>query len=78
MDVAFEDRIRNRAYEIWEAEGRPSDRSLVHWDQAMREIAPLAAMPAPQKKARKASAEAVVAGQAKQAKPRRTRISALN
>ncbi|HWG05287.1 MAG TPA: DUF2934 domain-containing protein [Beijerinckiaceae bacterium] len=78
MDVAIEDRVRSRAYEIWEAEGRPSDRSLIHWDLAMREIVSLATMPAPKKKAGKASAEAVVASQAKDAKRRRARISALN
>jgi len=32
-------RIRERAYAIWEREGRPEGRHLDHWDQATREIA---------------------------------------
>lgn len=34
-----EDRIRRRAYEIWEQEGRPHGREVDHWLQAAREIA---------------------------------------
>jgi hypothetical protein len=33
-----ENRIRNRAYEIWEREGRPHGRDREHWHQARREI----------------------------------------
>lgn len=33
-----EQRIRNRAYEIWDREGRPLGRELEHWAQASREI----------------------------------------
>jgi hypothetical protein len=36
-DVA--ERIRQRAYEIWEREGRPEGREQEHWEQAEREIA---------------------------------------
>ena len=32
------ERIRRRAYEIWEHEGRPEGRALAHWEQARREI----------------------------------------
>jgi hypothetical protein len=32
--------IRERAYAIWEQEGRPEDRSLPHWLQAGAEIGP--------------------------------------
>ncbi|MCR6631637.1 MAG: DUF2934 domain-containing protein [Magnetospirillum sp.] len=32
------DRIRRRAFEIWEAEGRPEGRHREHWLQAEREI----------------------------------------
>jgi len=32
------DRIRNRAYEIWESEGSPADRHDEHWLQAEHEI----------------------------------------
>lgn len=33
-----DERIRERAYEIWEREGRPADKSLEHWLQAEAEI----------------------------------------
>ena len=33
-----EQRIRARAHEIWEAEGRPSDRAEAHWQQAEQEL----------------------------------------
>jgi hypothetical protein len=33
------ERIRQRAYEIWEREGRPEGREQAHWEQAEREIA---------------------------------------
>jgi hypothetical protein len=34
-----DERVRVRAYMIWEAEGRPDGKHLEHWDQAEREIA---------------------------------------
>ncbi|GAA3079677.1 hypothetical protein GCM10010520_28450 [Rhizobium viscosum] len=34
-----EGRIRQRAYEIWEQEGRPHGEDLKHWLQAFQEIA---------------------------------------
>jgi hypothetical protein len=33
-----EERIRQRAHEIWEREGRPEGRHEEHWAQAIREI----------------------------------------
>ena len=33
-----EDRIRQRAYRIWEDEGCPDGRDREHWDRAEREI----------------------------------------
>jgi hypothetical protein len=33
-----EERIRRRAHELWEKEGRPEGRHEQHWDQARREI----------------------------------------
>ena len=33
-----EQRIRLRAYTIWEREGRPEGREQEHWEQARREI----------------------------------------
>lgn len=34
-----EQQIRERAYAIWEGEGRPADRAEAHWLQAEAEIA---------------------------------------
>jgi hypothetical protein len=34
-----EDRIRRRAYEIWEREGRPHGEDMRHWLRAFQEIA---------------------------------------
>ncbi|ALG70647.1 hypothetical protein VY88_06025 [Azospirillum thiophilum] len=31
-------RVRERAYQLWEQEGRPDDRHLDHWAQAVRDI----------------------------------------
>ena len=33
-----EHRVRERAYAIWEADGRPSGRDEDHWDRASREV----------------------------------------
>ncbi len=33
-----EERVRERAYEIWEREGRPADKSVEHWLRAEAEI----------------------------------------
>jgi len=33
-----EDKIRQKAYEIWELAGRPDDKHGAHWDQAILEI----------------------------------------
>ena len=33
-----EQKIRERAYEIWDREGRPLGRELEHWMQAQRDI----------------------------------------
>jgi hypothetical protein len=38
MNTAIEDRIRKRAYELWEAEGRPEGREVDHWLQAAQEV----------------------------------------
>ena len=34
-----EERIRERAYELWEQAGRPEGRAVEHWLQAETEIA---------------------------------------
>ncbi|MER9328467.1 DUF2934 domain-containing protein [Mesorhizobium sp. M0152] len=33
-----EERIKRRAYEIWERQGRPAGREQENWDQAVQEI----------------------------------------
>jgi Protein of unknown function (DUF2934) len=33
-----QERIRRRAYSIWEREGRPEGSHQIHWDQARAEI----------------------------------------
>jgi hypothetical protein len=35
----LQQRIQQRAYELWENEGRPQGREHAHWQQAEREIA---------------------------------------
>jgi Protein of unknown function (DUF2934) len=34
----LEERIRERAYQIWEREGKPHGRDAEHWQQAASEI----------------------------------------
>jgi len=38
--VVSPDKIAARAYEIWEAEGRPEGRDLDHWIKAASEVTP--------------------------------------
>ena len=38
MNQERDQRIRERAYAIWEGEGRPADRHEEHWRQACDEI----------------------------------------
>jgi hypothetical protein len=33
------ERVRRRAYELWESQGRPAGREYDHWLQAEREVA---------------------------------------
>ncbi|MDX8526387.1 DUF2934 domain-containing protein [Mesorhizobium sp. MSK_1335] len=37
-DQSREDRVRQRAYELWEKEGKPEGADLRFWEQAMDEI----------------------------------------
>lgn len=37
-DRDFEQAIRERAYLIWEREGRPADRAEDHWRRAINEV----------------------------------------
>jgi aspartyl/asparaginyl beta-hydroxylase (cupin superfamily) len=54
-----EQAVRDRAYAIWEQDGRPEGRSLAHWSQAEAEIG--------------AKAEAIVLDNRKPSKSRHTR-----
>lgn len=38
MSDGREDRIRERAHELWQREGSPEGREQDHWQQAEREI----------------------------------------
>ena len=38
MNDDREDRIKQRAYELWQREGSPDGRTLGHWLQAEREV----------------------------------------
>jgi hypothetical protein len=62
-----EDRIRQRAYEIWEQEGRPQGEDMRHWLQAFQEIS--ASVDADSQPARKPRAKKATATD-KTAKPK--------
>lgn len=57
-----EERIRQRAYEIWEQEGRPHGEDLKQWLQASQEIG--ASLRADTRRARKSRSKNVAAIQA--------------
>lgn len=38
MGTDNEDLIRKRAYELWDADGRPDGKSHDHWERAAREL----------------------------------------
>ena len=42
-----EDKIRQRAYSLWEEEGHPQGRAEHHWQRAAREVETLAEAVAP-------------------------------
>ena len=56
-----EQHIRQRAYEIWEQEGRPDGREDEHWAQALREIEAEGIAPAPTAEAPEDSSSTVTA-----------------
>ncbi|EKX59724.1 hypothetical protein D516_0080 [Rhodobacter sp. AKP1] len=72
-----EARIRQRAYELWEAEGQPAGRDQDYWLRAEAEIAddkPAPAAKAP--RARKAKAEPAAGDEATPKAPRARRTKA--
>lgn len=38
MDTGRDDQVSLRAYQIWEAEGRPKDRQEEHWRRARSDV----------------------------------------
>jgi hypothetical protein len=46
--MTTETAVRARAYEIWEAEGRPHGRDADHWFRALEEVASAPAMTTPE------------------------------
>jgi hypothetical protein len=38
MDQDHQERIKQRAHELWESEGRPEGRDADHWSQAEQEL----------------------------------------
>ncbi|HRO10141.1 DUF2934 domain-containing protein [Amaricoccus sp.] len=76
MIQEIEHRIRERAHQIWESEGRPSGRADAHWSMASAEIAAAgqadaAPKPAAKPRVRKAAAAEVTAARAP--RPKTTR-----
>ena len=51
MSIANESRVRERAYLIWEAEGRPEGKAADHWSRALKEITNSPSMTTPTMKA---------------------------
>ena len=78
-----EDRIRKRAYEMWEGEERPAGRHEDHWHRAQREVdsivrnqakpaeAAVASGTKPKRSARRTNA--ATGGEVAPPKPKRTR-----
>ena len=51
MTIANESRVRERAYLIWEAEGRPEGKAAEHWTRALKEVTTSPSMTTPTMKA---------------------------
>jgi hypothetical protein len=51
MTIANESRVRERAYLIWEAEGRPEGKAAEHWTRALKEVTTSPSMTTPAVKA---------------------------
>lgn len=55
MSEDLDQKIRERAYALWEEEGRPAGRHEAHWHEAARDLAPVEAEVAPTAKPVKTS-----------------------
>lgn len=82
MSIDLEQRIRERAYDIWEREGRIHGRAEEHWHMAKLELTGTVqtasseaaiAVPAKAKTRRKAAAPVEAVNTAAQVAPRRRR-----
>lgn len=78
MDQALETRIRQRAYEIWDARGRPDGEAGAHWLAAEREFlrASVDSMPHAAPKATKQKAQRKSPRQAQLARARGRKMAA--
>jgi hypothetical protein len=85
MSAIDQDKVRARAFEIWQAEGCPEGRDMEHWIRAEAELTTVpaaaevepAAAPAKAKRApARKSADALEAKPKKPAAPRRTKATA--
>jgi hypothetical protein len=68
MSVTDRDKLSLRAFQIWEAAGRPAGRDVEHWLQAEMELSLLP----PPGKTKSAAAKKVTAGKAVVAKATKT------
>lgn len=68
-----EARVRARAHQLWEQEGRPHGRDADHWAQASREVDAEGTAPAKKKapRARKTAAKSAEGGGPKPARKKR-------
>jgi hypothetical protein len=71
-----ETRVRARAHQLWEQEGRPSGREIDHWEQASREIDAEHSPVATKAKAPRARKSAPAAGSVVGLSPARKKRSA--
>ena len=65
------EQIRQRAYAIWEEEGRPSGRDIEHWLKAEREVT--ASNPGPASKLKPKGPESQTAASARRSKSKRAK-----
>ncbi len=75
MEQGLDQRIRRRAYEIWEALGRPDGDSDQHWLNAERELLEASMAPLARTVPKKTSAPRKTSRQAKLARARTRKMA---
>jgi hypothetical protein len=75
MSHELEQRIRERAYELWATSGYPHGRDEDHWCAAEREI--IAAMHVPAKPKKKSAAAKMPAGAMAASRTRRSKAASI-